>query len=276
MMSRSCRQSGANHASPAEADPVAAETATAIPRLSIVHLMLWALCTALYLAWRRLLGSLVQFPEVDIPALPTGQLIVNYASAALRAGAWGAVLTGALVLMRRRLRVGSPLAFQPGHWLLIGYALLTVTHMPLDLFATLSLPSELASGKGVAIPNGINDSQLFRVFSRSVPLVVSLAVYGLAFRRNVSPWWKTVFGALAVAGVLQPIIFHLGLYFILPLQLPQWLHSVMLPIGIIAVCLWETALGRRRDWLHWSGVAAYVAIPAAAALQWFGWLAFGN
>lgn len=276
MMSRSCCQSGANPASPVEADPGAAEAATAIPRLSIVHIMLWALCTALYLAWRRMLESLVSFPEVDVPELPTGQFIVNYASAALRAGAWGAVLTGALVLIRRRLRVGSPLAFQPGHWLLIGYALLIVTHMPLDLFATLSLPSELASGKGGATPNWVNDSQLFRFFSWSVSLTVPLTVYGLAFRRNVSPWWKMIFGALAVMGILQPISFHLGLYFVLRLQLTQWLHSVVLPIGIIAVCLWETALGRRRDWLHWSGVVTYIAIPAAAALQWFGWLAFGS
>ena len=81
------------------------------PRLSILHLMLWTLCSALCLALMRAIYALQS-------AGPRSFVAIQDASSVMQGMIAGAVLAGSLVLLRTRFRSGPPMLRQPGHWLL--------------------------------------------------------------------------------------------------------------------------------------------------------------
>ena len=70
------------------------------PRLSVLHLMLWTLCSAVYLTLIRAVYLLQEMPD-DYAA-------IQQSSSVFYGMIGGAVLTGAVVLGHARLRYGHP------------------------------------------------------------------------------------------------------------------------------------------------------------------------
>ena len=152
------------------------------PRLSILHLMLWTLCSAVYLVLIRAIYSL----QGD---MPSGYATIQDASSVLQGIITGAVFTGAIVLVSTRVRNGPPMLRHPGHWFLVISALVHLVYVPVLLVSMLLMGRSLLWIYGLVF-------------------VIPLIAYSVAARRDRTYRCKVLFVALAVMALAQGI--HLG------------------------------------------------------------------
>ncbi len=220
--------------------------AALVPSLSIFHLMLWTFCSALYMALMRVILSMNTTPEQYVALQQTWSVyhgVIN-----------GAVLAGGIVLLVWRLKAGPPLARQPGHWLLLVPAGLTVVHLPIyALFA-------LSSVDGIF-------SSLASWFQAFISLV-GAAAYAIAVWKSSQLRWKLVFGVLAGWLALQSAV---QIFWVLYWAL-HW-TSILIRLWVVVLIVIEWTRGERRDWLHWLGVATYIA-QGGGILIWTVWSMF--
>jgi hypothetical protein len=221
-------------------------------RLSIGHLMLWTLGSAVILGCFRAFDSGREYlPERVALVQPFYHL--GYS---LTLGAQvGSVLL--FVLMRFSGKRGFP--SQPGHWLLLIEGISAIL---------------MLGGYGVFL---LIDNRefpgLYVYFSLQIPnLAVCTALYVLAFVKTAkqSPWRY----AIAIAALIHAIQLVLCVITILSefversssrwpglgiWELPRSLTAVVLGLAILVASLLDWRNHVQRDVLHWTGLTALVA-----------------
>lgn len=228
--------------SPTDTQLAAAKT----PQLSILHLMLWTLCSAVYLTLIR------AFQAVQGDAF-WGSSMFKEVSGMIGGIAMGAVISGAIVLVFTRIRSGPPLLRQPGHWLIFVPAILGLIHLPLNIWFLL-------------VKGEIFMSSLYLLIYGVMNLFPMIA-YALATLYNRGLSWKLVFIGLAVVALSQSLVFftlylHVNIFDAwkgLLNTIPNW-GQLLLVAAVLVVSTVDLAAGQRRDWLHWTGVATHTTL----------------
>jgi len=224
------------------------------PRLRILHLMLWTLCSAVYLTLIRAIYAL----QGD---MPNRYVAIQHASSVVRGIITGAVLTGAIVLVSTRVRTGPPMLRQPGHWLLFISAILNLIQLPL-LILVLLLQDFASSGT-------------FHYLIYGVVFLFPPIAYSVAARHSRARRWKILFVALAAVSLTYFLYFlsvalsidgRFGYGVSIFASIPTW-GSLLLAAAVLVVSLADWMAGRRYDWLHWTGVTTHV-MAASLTMLW--------
>ncbi len=235
------------HDSDEEAIDRAPLTYESVPRLRIMHLMLWTLFTAVFMTASQAIRTLQREPEnfsnfMDVSGVFYGMMV-------------GAVMTGMAVLISNRFNKGAPLCLQPGHWLVVIQAFAYTLIIPVW---GLSTAWAAYGGTFVFLPYGLIN-------------LGEACGYGLAAKNSSIKRWKVFFTLLTLLMVGQGLT-YLGLPF-------GWLShglwslsiSTMLLVGIIlcSVLLFVVWRDKRvwqdkrehlgRDWVHWTGIYCFWA-----------------
>lgn len=225
------------------------------PRLGISHLLLWTFCSAVHL-------SLVRAMYATPGDMPDGATAIYNVSSAIYGVAIGAYIAGSLVLVSVHVRTGPPLLRQPGHWLLFIPAVLYLISLP--LFVWLSLLEN--AGQSLML--------LYALSLATYPVAHALAAWRQPTRR-----WRAFFVALAVVGLMQSsmyVAWWVSYNRPTSIVLSHWTthlttaHSwgnLLLIGAVLAISVFELVTGRRRDWLHWTGVSTYLTVTSIPLLQ---------
>ncbi len=206
------------------------------PRPGLAQLLIWIVCFAVCLAVLRALAS--------EPPKPPGVLSVLGIAICI-ATAWA----GGVVLILRAAS-GARWPLEPGHWLL---AVLGVDSI-IDIL--LRITPQTVFAHPVLAHNA---------------LVCWLYVLPL-FSRHLQPRWKALFlfivflygaplllAALAVLGTPMSAISG-------KIAAVLWRASTPVAAGsVLTAALLDYRRGRDRDWMHWCGIAVFVAIMG---LRW--------
>lgn len=222
------------------------------PRLHILHLLLWTLCTAVYLALVRAID--------DVPKeMSSSFSMLRHASSLVNSIFVGAALTGGGVLVHAYRRHGTPLIRHPGHWLVLVSAAFSML-MLLIFVASYVLPSD-----------GSTDGVFFLVYGGVY--MGSAVGYAFAIQESELLRWKLIFVAIFGMAAMQGIHFF-GIWATFD-HFPEWSLFSTLPnwgrllvcLGIVIVSIVDARKGRHRDWLHWIGVATYI-VNSIVAVVW--------
>jgi hypothetical protein len=223
-----------------EADALLAEPTR--PPLSIGHLFLWTFCSGLYLACTR------QFLAWQGPS--DEYVLLQQVNVVLHSVVSGAVWAGAITLLAARIRHGFPLWHQPGHWLLLVTGAMTALWV-----CTMVLVVWLdQSGRMQRSILGLT----------GVLHLFPIVAYTIAVRVHRQMRWRLFFLALTITSVIQSVAYSsvwfggVGRVFIALAPVAS-LAGIVLPILLVGVSGADLLWQQRRDWLHWTGVGAYVA-----------------
>jgi hypothetical protein len=222
------------------------------PRLGIIHFLMWPLAAVVFLNI-----------ELASNALQTSAIVHHWAYRGLMAthGALSAAgVVGLAVILRswlyRRLRG----RLQPGHWILIASvpATLFIQTAWLLLMVWIGQPYGETFGRGISL--------LYVLAS-----MYSATILMLALASTPDGWcWRGFFAWLILTGLLGSFsnaalqIFRLSHYSTL-YTCVQWFSGPLTLVAVIVVAAID--LRRRRDWLHWLGVA-FVGGHAGLGLVW--------
>ncbi|WP_146535382.1 hypothetical protein [Rubripirellula reticaptiva] len=199
------------------------------PRLSIRHLMLWTFCCAVYWALIR-----------EVNARSSTQLHVGLFGSIMT----GADCTGVITLISMRVRGRPPLLKHPGHWLL-----------SIGVISTLTVTSVMHTiSSSIALMNPLDTDSWEFVVLRVVLLIPSVTL-AFACTRIRDRSWKLLFMAMVLVEVP-------GFLYFFGIDLPTsyyrpWLKLV-LAFAMVGLSIVEIKNGPRRDWLHWTGITAYL------------------
>lgn len=229
------------------------------PRLSILHLMLWTLCSAVYLALVRVIYALQD-------GLPDGYATIQQSWSVIHCIVAGAVFTGAIALVSTRVRCGPPLLREPGQWLLFISAMMALIRMPL-LVAMILLQDETDTANRIISVYGF------------VFLMPTIAFF-YAARRDRDRSWKLLFYALVIVSFSQVLMYlaigsQMGFFsgWFQIVNAIVYYGKMLLSGAIVVVSIVELKNGRQRDWLHWTGVISHVAESGLSILRlvasWF-------
>jgi hypothetical protein len=213
---------------PAATDAKSTDTSHT-PRLGIVHLMLWALCSSGFFA-------IIRIENLEAPFTHDATVLSVFYGIAD-----GAVMTGAIVLAYARFRFGPPMLSHPGHWLLVIWATLT---MPVALLDTL-----------LAVP--------FWIYG-----VLASVAFCFAVRFTKPVHWRVLFGTLALLRMLEAVAYETSsrLPFLsnsaliaqdIERALRDWDFYLSFALAV-AVLIFDLLVRERRDWLHWTAIVTYV------------------
>jgi len=215
-----------------------------VPRLGIIHFLVWTACVAVYLGTTRDLWLRESMPLA---------LQVHWAA---RSFAAGAALGGVLLWISRRLR-GIAFPACPGEYLLLAMGLTTALYLG---FLVLPLIRMLV---------GVQDPAWNEAFWRIVPLVangVYIVLLAWAAVRVKTPRWRLLFIGWALSAF--PYLF---LPFI-PYFLTRMCQFATLAVDgcLVVVVLIDVARGIRYPWTHWLGVAVrlWSGFTLAALMVW--------
>ena len=247
------------------------------PKLSIAHLMLWTLGTAIALSLSR-----TQLSFLDRPSGIPGDFSSGGLSTFLRISAiavapfHGIAVAVLLVTVGRLYRKGILPLTEPGHWILL------ITGATILLNALVHVVHSV-----IFASLGLNVGDMVETLCWQVPqgviFLLASALYLLAWRSTPQPpRWRFYFltnVAMMVIAAVLPLVFTI-------LQFAQsditgfWLSAMVLglismPFAIawlvafpLAVCrdMW---LKSRRDALHWTGIALVVVEVVASVADNF-------
>jgi len=252
--------------------PQDAVALAASPPLSIAHFLLWMAGTAVYLTLTQIAKGLLRQNDVSIPALS------NIIFAAVFAVAVGPGVASWAIFAWRRFH-GIRFPTQPGEWLLlITGASYLVDFLTLLLLALSWPPPTIQYSE---MPRGLIVKHL--LWQSGTPLFSCLCFALAAFWVRRPRSWMVFYLLL----IVQNLAFALALatYSIVLLTQANWIQEVgqflgatsprvvlgVLPIVALSLAIaMDLKRGRRRDWLHWTGIAVYVSISLLHAI-WFFW-----
>ena len=146
-----------------------------VPRPSILHVLLWVLCSGICLTLTGAFNAAKNVEENRDTFQQTGRVFQGILQ--------GTMLTGIVVLGYVRYRYGPPLLKQPGHWLLLMSTATTVAYRPLEIL----------------IARGHLPFLILVIVLWAIPSIV----YLLALRRTKLPRWRDFFLGTVVVGLLH-------------------------------------------------------------------------
>ena len=200
-------------------------------KLSIEHLMLMTLCCATYWA---LMNAINSRSTLHMERGLTHGIIA------------GAVFTGVITLVSRRIRKGTPLLEHPGHWLLMIGAIATLIEIPVIYVVADSLSMET--------------KELDRFCWQYLALVAMQLVPGIVFAVAAcgtrAPVWKVLFIAITLLDATMLLYFFDMEFFSV---IHRTWAKILLAVAMVVVSVVELKIGLRRDWMHWTGVMAHFA-----------------
>jgi len=219
-------------------------------RLSILHLMLWTLGSAVILACFRALSS----RQEDLPDETAWVLPLYHLGYSLTLGAQ--VGSVPLFAMRRVSGQGGFPA-QPGHWLLLVEGV-----SALLMFA----------GYGLFVLGGgqLDPSRIYLYFALQIPNLTACTVgYGLACAATAkgSPW-RLALGVCGLVHGVQCLLFAVsavtaysdqnGLPWYGIWELPQSCLGITLGIAILTASMADWRSNAQRDIFAWAGIATFI------------------
>ncbi len=250
----------AQTAKPLGADPIGPPLQ---PRLSIGHVMLWTLGSAIILAAYRALVDTWEMPTHEHAFL----LVMQVSSSVM----YGAALSSVILFLHRRLTDGPVFPVQPGHWLLLTTGVLCVV-----------------SWLGYAAIHGArwfetSDDSAFLTFllqqfvvNASGVLLLVLAVIHL----KDTKYWRSYFwanlmlhgvqGALGILGLAGcAILGAMSAYSVYSIQFGlHWFAAILVLVWLLVAATLDWRRVVRRDWLHWTGVVVGLGGPILFLIHW--------
>lgn len=219
-------------------------------RLSILHLMLWTVGSALILASFRALSSpIAELPKEMAQLQPFYHLAYSLTL--------GAQVGSVLLFAVRRLNRQGGFPEQPGHWLLLVEGISAML-----MFA----------GYGVFLLGFDADAaNVYLFYALQIPNVLACSIgYGLAFTRTTTGTpWRLSLGTIAVIYCIQ-VCLYVASAMTLSWQvsggswyriweLPQNCLGLTLAVAVLAGSLADWRNHAQRDLLHWAGVATFIS-----------------
>jgi hypothetical protein len=229
-----------------------------LPRLRVIHLMMWMAATAVAFVPYQWWASLrAQSSSGDEAAYLS---VVTTAAYTVHGVSIGAHLfvTGCLLRWRSRGVVLVPL--QPGHWLAIRGAVAGVLSIVLWAAIRISGQSEPAAWRWLSIPHFSMSFVFFFIFLRA------------AIRRNDPARWRLAFLILAVAPLIgwiatvfsSMVFWRIG--FIAP-GISAAAQALMLVIALSG----DLTRCSSRHWTHWLSTGLYIAGLMGTASIYFAY-----
>lgn len=216
-------------------------------RLGIVHFFVWITTCALVLTGYKLLNDPSDFADDERAFSSAFQLVMSIG--------YSLALTALGVLIVRRWQGDRRFPTHAGHWLVI----VGVIAMAID-------GGSMAVVKLIAARTGLPWKEYWSVYQATAWSLGTLAGLLLLMGVRLEVYWRLVVVGI-VAFTSLPAIEHLadaaGQRF---WTLYRWHDAIALSIlglGILAVILAsgiDLATRVKRDWLHWSGVAAWLGL----------------
>lgn len=222
-----------------------------LPRLRIIHLMLWTACTGGLIALGEFSQQFVEVPE--------NILRVMRLRVAMGAVFSGLAVAGTIALLTQG-GLTKQIAFRfPGHWLLCQYAIASVATRTLQI--TAHLLSEAGFGDGRL--------QNFMLSSVMVSGVIVLVAALLVTRPSKS--WKVYLIYAAVCQLTYAALF-IWISFASVRGISAYLSTLRVAssagaVFLLIIGIYEWQSGLRRDWLHKAGIVAVVGSTASSWLM---------
>jgi len=234
------------------------------PRLSIFHLMLWTLCSAVHLTIYRAILAI----QGEGPA---GYANMHDATSVINGIAAGAIIAGTIVLAGTRIRSGPPMLRHPGHWILLVAAIQSLIYLPVMA--------------GMLLLQQYSYQFPWIMFAYAAVMSISPLGFTLAAWRNKALRWKLMFLLLGCSGAAYCLLYvtiALGDLFssfrgmnssvATILSMSYWFNPI-LAVVIVIMAIGEHATGLRRDWIHWTGILTHVT-SILTNVMWMiaGWI----
>lgn len=243
-----------------------------MPRLSIVHFLLWTAFTGL--AMVCVFSNIFALPPVDETAKALSKALY-----ALLAAANGAALTGLVVLSPFCFSAEKRRQLQAGHWILLAWGVYALCECATN------------AGVGIWLFNTGSIYSYRHLMSALTALqrgsMVFFAVAGAASTRGDKPWLiyfalKSVAAAIALVIGGAELVTYIGTCF--SLSHSELLEMIVFPlllglssliefgafVALLVAAIIDLTSANRRDFLHYVGVALVLAYPLLAAANWFG------
>ena len=216
------------------------------PRMGLAHLLAWVTLAAILMKFTAYLEMGIHNESFKTGWLWAVHRIVWYAFSAVSS----ASLLGAIVIMRDKLR-GATGRLQPGHWIIVVYAIqwsgyLVINLARMGLYGSLELSSQTSSLIAWTYAYG------------AISLVTAISFLVAAVRLRDGFRWLLLMLALSGNGFLdleQMLGFafnHFTLSMLL-IHLRSILPATILLMLLIIICI-DRIRRCRRDGLHWLGV----------------------
>lgn len=225
------------------------------PHITIRFLLAWTIWTAIVLALDSRISETSAGPGDGNEAFGFYRQI----SSAVNAFLLGAGLAGTGTLVAHRRRFGPPLAYAPGHYLLLSHA--TFVFYLIAYWLIVVIPSSW-------IPSE------FRINSKLYGVVALMQAGWLigGFVSATEPAWKIVFGGLSATLLLRTVAYIAPAWggMTSDLVMAAWVMGCML-VGALGTVEAVRRIGR--DWLHWLGIVCLVA-DGVTSVVWSIWIRF--
>ena len=238
------------------------------PRLSIAHLLIWTAIAAMLLKLNLATGYLGKLMGPQFQEIPHIAIIIESNFVAISDMMFAAGLLGTVVIVVDQMR-GSKGRLQPGHWLMIAYTFSAIVQMGSQYLRELVI---------CICGEYLFDSPYLKTFTLIVTTVFVVRLVGstgiylwAAFRCKGGRHWTT---ALCLLPAI--VLFHAGLKTVLArllsaqslgkfFMIMSYTSLIMPGLVVIGAVVIDLFNGRRRDWLHWTGVGI-VVVPMLLAI----------
>lgn len=245
-----------------QSDPQVKNRPAAVPhkrtRLSIAHLLLWTLGTAIVLAFSRAQLSAFEMPQFGQQF--AGSLGTYFRVVVMVAAPFTGIAVALLFMVLWRLyrRQSLPLT-EPGHWILLIFGVLFFVNAAGQL-ASAFVRTEAVESLDLAL------LLVLTVVAQGTVMVVAATLCWTAWGRTPGPpRWRFVFGssfvvciywlAAVVLGAGSMIFGEFAMLVVLPLAIVAIPVFVAWLVSFPSAVIQDLWLRERYDALHWAGVA---------------------
>lgn len=240
-----------------------------LPRLGIIHLMIWMTVTAVFF-WQTRMTFDTRFGDAGQreSAFPQGYLILIQMTDIVLSVVSGMAAAAVVALLQRWIRYRGRLLSEPGHWLVLGFFVVATSQFLLGLVTAIGLWDWLE------VFTFDPRVQSVHVVTLAVPAIV----YGFGFWQSKTSRWKIIF-ALLVARTLLRTSTYLTPWLINWFDSTQWISvfygminyvAIAISLAIIATAIVDGLRQDRRDWVHWVGVSTEGEAVATTVIWMIG------
>ena len=214
------------------------------PRLGIIHLLAWTAVTAVLLKIYLAAG----YFELPSEEFSKAERIYSYVRMTLLLLLVSASVVGTAAIFLSKLR-GATGRLQPGHWLVVIYAFITVLTLPAwILIFVYKTQLEALSGNAFFY--------LYYFLYGGINLLFAFLCLIATIRIKDAFRWKFMLGFFVFTSVMKgflyfSIVLSFSLYKLAMLPIEDVLIIFILPVVVTI----DLARRAQRDWIHWLGIA---------------------